>query len=188
LTDFGDDNSEDDNVKEKDDDLEICFINEKAFDDTEEVEEEEEDVNTSIVNTTNILLESDDIEYKEEEGEKITYSSTKQFELEKRRIKGSACQALAQCQQIARSQVMQEKQNRTSICKIKAIIGMDYSELNEHCLREMNFSSLQVILNDMADSVELYNKELVHLLISKDELQIEQESMLMDIGDILQNH
>ena len=40
----------------------------------------------------------------------------------------------------------------------------------------------------MTESIEVYNKELVQLLISKDELQIEQESMLMDIGDIMQKN
>merc|ERR1719354_761588 len=178
-------------VKDQNDDLEICFINEKAFDDNEGLDDESDD-NNSDLHTPNDLVNSDinpaDFSYVDP---LKTPDADEAFEIEKRRIKESACQALAQCHQIARSQVMQEKQARqkcAGLNKIQALIGIDYTELNEHSLKSMNYSSLQVIVNDMADSIEQYNKELVQLLISKDELQIEQESMLMDIGDILQKH
>ena len=202
LTDFQeeDENGTEDQTNDKEnDDLEICFINEKAFDDTEALDDDDvniSNINNSSVDTNECLKQSDiknNFEDDSDNEEVIPYwgvGAIQQFELEKKRIKESACQALAQCHQIARSQVAQERQvRRGSICKtIKDIIGVDYTELNEGSLREMNVSSLQVIMNDMTDSIELYNKELVQLLISKDELQIEQESMLMDIGDILQNH
>lgn len=194
LTDFGEEEHEtndSDLVKDQNDDLEICFINEKAFDDNEGLDDES-DENNSDLHTPNDLVNSDinpaDFSYVDP---LKTPDADEAFEIEKRRIKESACQALAQCHQIARSQVMQEKQARqkcAGLNKIKALIGIDYTELNEHSLKSMNYSSLQVIVNDMADSIEQYNKELVQLLISKDELQIEQESMLMDIGDILQKH
>lgn len=204
LTDFHEEEEEketEDHTKDNEnDDLEICFINEMLpIDDTEALDDD------PIVNNSNnysldnkLCLEQSDIKNNSEDSESdneevIPYwgvGAIQQFELEKKRIKESACHALAQCHQIARSQVAQERQvRRGSICRtIKDIIGMDYTELNETCLRDMNVSSLQVIVNDMTESIELYNKELMQLLISKDELQIEQESMLMDIGDILQNH
>ena len=40
------------------------------------------------------------------------------------------------------------------------------------------------MLNDLAGKVEQHNSELVALLLEKDELGQEQESVLMDIGDL----
>ena len=40
-------------------------------------------------------------------------------------------------------------------------------------------STLQVILNDFREKIEKYNGELVELLMLKDELSNEQESMLI---------
>jgi len=180
LTDLGEEESEND-------DLEICFINEKAFDDNEVIDEEDvEGKETPTAKSTNVSSILNDIsEPAVFEPDDDIPDATRQFEIEKKRIKDSACQALTQCKYIARNQVLQEKQLRNTRGKLKSIIGMDYTELNSEQLKEMNFSSLQVVLNDMTECIEVFNRELVQLLISKDELQIEQESMLMDIGDIL---
>eukprot|EP00088_Acartia_fossae_P055492 TRINITY_DN6439_c0_g1_i1.p1 TRINITY_DN6439_c0_g1~~TRINITY_DN6439_c0_g1_i1.p1 ORF type:complete len:376 (+),score=85.72 TRINITY_DN6439_c0_g1_i1:145-1272(+) len=209
LTDFGegdeDNTDSEDNIPKKDD-LEICFINERAFDDCcaggdegdsidnealsdkdngHNDEELSASINSSVHSSSMQAENSDDFAREPPAGDAM-----RSYELEKKRIKEAACLALAQCQQIARSQALQEKQqSRASMGKkIKEIIGMDYAEINTQHLRDMNITSLQVILNDMTESIEVYNKELVQLLISKDELQIEQESMLMDIGDIMQKN
>ena len=39
-------------------------------------------------------------------------------------------------------------------------------------------------MNDFREKIEQHNTELVTLLIQKDELENEQDSMLMDIEDI----
>ena len=42
-------------------------------------------------------------------------------------------------------------------------------------------------MNDFREKIECYNNELVKMLIEKDSLQNEQDSMLIDIEDISQN-
>ena len=46
------------------------------------------------------------------------------------------------------------------------------------------FILFQVILNDFREKIEQHNAELVSLLMQKDELENEQDSVLMDIEDI----
>ena len=45
----------------------------------------------------------------------------------------------------------------------------------------------KVILNDFRGAIEQHNAELVSLLMQKDELENEQDSMLMDMEDIQQD-
>ena len=42
----------------------------------------------------------------------------------------------------------------------------------------------QVILNDFREKIEQHSTELVSLLLQKDELETEQDSMLIDVEDI----
>ena len=44
-----------------------------------------------------------------------------------------------------------------------------------------------MILNDFRGAIEQHNAELVSLLMQKDELENEQDSMLMDMEDIQQD-
>ena len=56
--------------------------------------------------------------------------------------------------------------------------------LNRHLLTEMNVSQLQVILNYLFSQVESLNENLVQFLVTRDELAIEQDSLLTDVEDI----
>ncbi|XP_023335499.1 schwannomin-interacting protein 1 [Eurytemora carolleeae] len=107
-------------------------------------------------------------------------------EKRKRKCQRAARLALAQCAQVARRQLLVEKEQRLETTRLKKIIGLNHSQLNQTNLHQFNISTLQVILNDVRESIELNNAELVQLLIKKDDLQSEQESMLIDIEDISQ--
>ena len=48
----------------------------------------------------------------------------------------------------------------------------------------MNVSQLQVILNYLLTQIETLNENLVQYLMTRDELAIEQDSLLTDIEDI----
>lgn len=50
----------------------------------------------------------------------------------------------------------------------------------------MCVTQLLIIINDLHSKIELHNEELVHLLIERDNLHMEQDSMLVDIEDLLQ--
>ena len=123
LTDFGegdeDNTDSEDNIPKKDD-LEICFINERAFDDCcaggdegDSIDNEplsdkdnvhDEELSASYngsVHSSNNMQAGDDLPREPSSGE----DAVRSYELEKKRIKEAACLALAQCQQIARSQV-----------------------------------------------------------------------------------
>jgi len=107
-------------------------------------------------------------------------------EKKRRKYQRAARIALAQCGQIARRQILVEIERRAESSTISKIIGLQHSELNEENIQLFNVAKLQVILNDLQGSIESFNTELVNHLISKDELQSEQESMLIDIEDISQ--
>ncbi|KAA0702506.1 IQCJ-SCHIP1 readthrough transcript protein [Triplophysa tibetana] len=51
-------------------------------------------------------------------------------------------------------------------------------------LRDMTLGQLQVIVNDLHSQIEGLNEELVQLLLMRDELQMEQDAMLVDIEDL----
>ncbi|GFR87914.1 schwannomin-interacting protein 1-like protein [Elysia marginata] len=48
----------------------------------------------------------------------------------------------------------------------------------------MSLGQLQVLVNDLHSQIELLNEDLVHLLIERDDLHMEQDSMLVDIEDL----
>jgi len=48
----------------------------------------------------------------------------------------------------------------------------------------MNIGQLQVIVNDLHCQIEAHNEELVNLLMERDSLSMEQDSVLVDIEDL----
>ena len=48
----------------------------------------------------------------------------------------------------------------------------------------MNVAQLQVIVNDLHTQIETLNESLVKFLIDRDDLHMEQDSMLVDIEDL----
>ena len=57
-------------------------------------------------------------------------------------------------------------------------------KLNRRILTQMNVAQLQVILNFFLSQIETLNEDLVRYLMARDELVIEQDSLLTDIEDI----
>ena len=51
-------------------------------------------------------------------------------------------------------------------------------------LTELNLAQLQIILNYLLSRIEELNGKLVEYLIERDELLMEQDSLLTDIEDI----
>lgn len=48
----------------------------------------------------------------------------------------------------------------------------------------MNVAQLQIIINDLHSQIEVLNENLVEYLMSRDDLHMEQDSMLVDIEDL----
>ena len=103
--------------------------------------------------------------------------------------------------QTARRQLAMEKQKKLADDTLKKLIGVTSTELTRERMTSYNVNTLQVslclnsnliitallskvILNDIRDKIEYHNAELVTLLMEKDELENEQDSMLMDMEDI----
>ena len=105
------------------------------------------------------------------------------------------------CFKVARRQLALEKQKKSAEDTLTRLLGVGSSELTPQLLANYNVNTLQVsveqfkfefyflsffkvILNDFREKIEQHNAELVSLLMQKDELENEQDSMLMDIEDI----
>lgn len=58
--------------------------------------------------------------------------------------------------------------------------------LSRQILTEMNVAQLQVIINDLHSQIEVLNENLVEYLMARDDLHMEQDSMLVDIEDLTQ--
>ena len=56
--------------------------------------------------------------------------------------------------------------------------------MSRQLLTEMNVAQCQVILNFLLSRIEDLNEQLVKYLITRDELAMEQDSLLTDIEDI----
>ena len=111
-----------------------------------------------------------------------------EFEEEKWKIQSQAKASLSQCKSTARRQLLMEKQKRLAEDPLKKLLGITSHEVSKEKLDNYNINTLQVILNDFQEKIEQHSTELVNLLMQKDELQTEQESMLIDIEDISHSH
>lgn len=67
-------------------------------------------------------------------------------------------------------------------------VGIPFPEnkrrLSRQILTEMNVAQLQVIVNDLHTQIESLNEQLVKSLMTRDDLHMEQDSMLVDIEDL----
>lgn len=163
--------------------LEICFINETASD------EEEDQV---IINP--LQCHSDEETGSNQESVLIPRSKScrtftsphdlqqtgKDIEAENSRVEA----ALAGCRQVAQRQLAVERQRRSAEDPLRKLLGVSSDDLSPSLLSSYNVNTLQVILNDFREKIEQHSTELVSLLLQKDELETEQDSMLIDIEDI----
>merc|ERR1712098_136008 len=174
--------------------LEICFINETASDEEEDVminplvvndEEDDDESECNSISNENFMprSKSDWDAFKPET--KNEFNENHEFFVkEKQKIQSTAKQALAQCKFTAKRQLIAEKQKRANEDPLKKILGVTSDDINQEMLLKYNINTLQVILNDFREKIEQHSGELVNLLIQKDDLETEQDSMLIDIEDI----
>lgn len=111
-------------------------------------------------------------------------------------LQSEAALALGNCYKIARRKFLQQKeeQRNNEVNSLKQLIGRSAfekifvgSSFNPKSLTSLNTPTIQVIVNDFHCKIEKLNEELVHLVIEKDELQIEQDSQLLDLHDFQSN-
>ncbi|XP_046402712.1 uncharacterized protein LOC124168478 [Ischnura elegans] len=111
------------------------------------------------------------------------------------RLQAEARVALAQAKEMAHMQMEVERQRlkanspitqmvRASLLKVGLVFPVDRRRVSRQMLTEMNVAQLQVIVNDLHTQIEVLNEDLVKLLMERDDLHMEQDSMLVDIEDL----
>ncbi|KAB0798424.1 hypothetical protein PPYR_09417 [Photinus pyralis] len=110
------------------------------------------------------------------------------------RLQTEARMALAQAKEMARMQMEIERQRqikspitemvRHSLEKVGIPFPEERRRLSRQILTEMNVAQLQVIVNDLHTQIETLNEVLVKFLMERDDLHMEQDSMLVDIEDL----
>ncbi|XP_071453900.1 uncharacterized protein Schip1 [Hetaerina americana] len=111
------------------------------------------------------------------------------------RLQAEARVALAQAKEMAHMQMEVERQRlkanspitqmvRASLLKVGLVFPVDRRRVSRQMLTEMNVAQLQVIVNDLHTQIEVLNEDLVRLLMERDDLHMEQDSMLVDIEDL----
>ncbi|XP_070173018.1 serine-rich adhesin for platelets-like [Littorina saxatilis] len=106
------------------------------------------------------------------------------------RLQQEARMALAQASTMARMQLEVERKTKkkSPIAQIVGVPelgeGRGRMKISRKLLYEMNLAQLQVLVNDLHTQIENLNEELVHLLIERDDLHMEQDSQLVDIEDL----
>ncbi|XP_050045083.1 uncharacterized protein Schip1 isoform X1 [Dermacentor andersoni] len=109
------------------------------------------------------------------------------FATRQARLQAEARAALAQAKEMARMQMEVERQQKKK-SPIADIVGISFPDsrhrLSRQMLNDMNVAQLQVIVNDLHSQIESHNEDLVKFLLERDDLHMEQDSMLVDIEDM----
>ncbi|XP_070539372.1 IQCJ-SCHIP1 readthrough transcript protein-like isoform X2 [Ptychodera flava] len=173
--------------------LQICFVNDSLSD--SEVNEEDGDSPRSPVTynkendavTPKSPSKETKVEIKEPEEEE-------DFAVKQARLQEEARLALAQARPMARMQIEVEKQQRkkSPVAELAGAAGLtEITEglsgkrmLRKQTLVTMTVSQIKTIVNDLRSQIENLNEELMQQLIVRDELQMEQDSKLVDIEDL----
>ncbi|PNF23412.1 hypothetical protein B7P43_G10600 [Cryptotermes secundus] len=110
------------------------------------------------------------------------------------RLQAEARMALAQAKEMAHMQMEVERQRqkkspitemvRSSLEKVGIPFPEGRRRVSRQILTEMNVAQLQVIVNDLHTQIEILNEGLVKFLMDRDDLHMEQDSMLVDIEDL----
>lgn len=113
--------------------------------------------------------------------------SGEDFATRQARLQAEARAALAQAREMARMQMEVERQQKKK-SPIADIVGISFPDsrhrLGRQLLNDMNVAQLQVIVNDLHSQIESHNEDLVKFLLERDDLHMEQDSMLVDIEDM----
>ncbi|XP_066580951.1 schwannomin-interacting protein 1 homolog [Prorops nasuta] len=110
------------------------------------------------------------------------------------RLQTEARMALAQAKEMAHMQMEVERQRlkqspitemvRCSLEKVGVQFGEERRRLSRALLTELNVAQLQVIANDLHARIATLNEALVEGLLRRDDLHMEQDSMLVDVEDL----
>ncbi|XP_051158344.1 schwannomin-interacting protein 1 homolog isoform X2 [Leptopilina boulardi] len=110
------------------------------------------------------------------------------------RLQMEARIALSQAKEMAHMQVEVERQKlkhspitemvRSSLAKIGIQLGEERRRLSRMLLTELNVAQLQVLANDLHARIATLNENLVEGLLRRDDLHMEQDSMLVDVEDL----
>ncbi|XP_048260163.1 uncharacterized protein LOC100650023 isoform X5 [Bombus terrestris] len=110
------------------------------------------------------------------------------------RLQTEARMALAQAKEMAHMQMEVERQRlkqspitemvRSSLEKVGVQLGEDRRRLSRVLLTELNVAQLQVVANDLHARIAALNEALVEGLLRRDDLHMEQDSMLVDVEDL----
>ncbi|XP_074604552.1 schwannomin interacting protein 1 [Brevipalpus obovatus] len=94
--------------------------------------------------------------------------------------------ALGQAKEMANAQMMveREKHKRSSIAHLIDLPSGKDGRLTRNVLHQMSASKLKVLVNDYHGRIKALNDELVDILQERDELHMEQDSILVDIEDM----
>lgn len=132
------------------------------------------------------ILESPRINEDEDEGPED--SIEKRFAVYLSKIRSEAREKLKKAKQDAKEAMNTEKREdqRSVVKDLDQLFGVKRScrKLTRQVLTGMNIGQLQVILNYLLSRIEELNEKLVQDLIVRDELVMEQDSILTDIEDI----
>nr|XP_012147979.1 PREDICTED: general transcriptional corepressor trfA isoform X1 [Megachile rotundata] len=110
------------------------------------------------------------------------------------RLQTEARMALAQAKEMAHMQMEVERQRlkqspitemvRSSLEKVGVQLGEDRRRLSRVLLTDLNVAQLQVVANDLHARIAALNEALVEGLLRRDDLHMEQDSMLVDVEDL----
>lgn len=91
--------------------------------------------------------------------------------------------ALSQAKEMAQMQ-METERSKVKPNPVAELIQLPVDRhFNKEVLKEMSVPKLQIIVNDLLSQIEALNEELVQMLQERDELHMEQDSILVDIED-----
>ncbi|CAB4062427.1 unnamed protein product [Lepeophtheirus salmonis] len=179
--------------------LSICFLNETASEDEDEEEEDqksEEHYNSlKIERVSAKSLKRDFLNSSSSSLSSSSHSplpsptkSPSSFPQQIKAIQDEAKRKLEVAKYIAAKTIANDRTQRRLNSPTCRILGLQYSKkLNRTILTDMNVAQLQIILNSFLSTIEGLNEDLVQFLILRDELAIEQDSLLTDIEDITQS-
>ncbi|XP_064614842.1 uncharacterized protein LOC135479055 isoform X2 [Liolophura sinensis] len=105
------------------------------------------------------------------------------------RLQAEARLALAQASTMAHMQLEVERQmkKKSPIADMVGIPGFGDGrrhKLTRKMMEGMNLAQIQVLVNDLHSQIENLNEDLVRMLVERDDLHMEQDSMLVDIEDL----
>jgi hypothetical protein len=123
--------------------------------------------------------------------EKLAQVEEEDPEARQSRLVTEAKLMLAKAKEAAHMQMEIERLGSAASAKspVENVVGfpLGRKHLTRQTLCHMNVTQLQIIANEFHTRIEALNEELVHLLVERDSLHMEQDSMLVDIEDLSQH-